>query len=105
MRRGGGNFFEYVIPFDQFSENGVLMIELPWASVTNEELAAPRIGIGCARHRNGATHVRPVIELGFNRIAGSTLAPLIFLSRVLRVGIAALNHETLDHPMKTLAVI
>src|SRR5438552_6312550 len=101
----GGNLFQHVIAFDQFTEDGVLMIELSRTSVANEELASGRIWIRGPRHRNGASHMGTIIELGLDGITRTALSPGSFLGRILCIRISSLNHEILDYPVKTCPII
>src|SRR5437868_10148309 len=48
--RGVANFCEHVVPFDQFAERCVLVIESRHRRETNEELRTSRIRIGLERH-------------------------------------------------------
>src|SRR3954471_14832013 len=46
-----------------------------------------------------------IIELGFDFVAGISLAPMVFLSEILAQWIAALNHEALHNTMERCAII
>ena len=97
-----GDFFQHVVAFDQFAEGGVLAVEKLRVAVADEKLAAGRIGILRARHREHAAHVRFVVELGLDLVAGIAGAPARLLALVLGQRIAALDHEALDDAMKAV---
>src|SRR5262245_39772852 len=46
-----------------------------------------------------------LVELGFDLITGAARAPTALFGFVLRVRVAALNHEILDDAMKARAVV
>ena len=59
-------FCQHVIALNQFPERRVLMIEMRYAREADEKLAAGRIGISGARHREHAAFVRPIVEFRFD---------------------------------------
>src|SRR5436305_11657812 len=58
-----------------------------------------------ARHGKDAALVRTIVELGFDFVSGITGAPFIFAVWILGQGIAPLNHEALDDPVKSRAIV
>src|SRR5262245_41082117 len=87
--RRGRDLFQHVVAFDEFAEGRVLVIQEPRLAVADEELAAGGIRVRRAGHGQRAAQMRLVVELSFDRVAGSALAPDTFFAVVLRVGIAA----------------
>ena len=105
MRGCVGDFGQHVVAFDQLTERCVLMIEKSRATVADEKLRAGGIRVLRARHGDDAAHMRVVIELGLDVVTRPASAPHIFLARVFRKRVAALNHEAFDDAVKTGAVI
>src|SRR5262245_65558217 len=109
MSLGGRNFFQHIVAFDQFAKGGVLAVEkrwaLTWLAVADEELAACRIGVLRAGHRDDATHVRPVVELSFDLVARIAGPPFDFFGGILGLGITTLDHEAFDNTLETGPVI
>src|SRR6185369_6598152 len=103
--RSLGNFFQRVVAFDQLAERGVLVVEAGSRGVADEELAAGGIRIARPSHRDDAPLVFAGVELGVDRIARAALAVGRFLRGILRVRLAALDHETVDDAMERGAVI
>ena len=50
MGRGGRDFFEHIVPLDQFAEGSVFAIEETRGSMTDEKLAAGGIRVIGAGH-------------------------------------------------------
>src|SRR5260370_37357700 len=75
----------------------VLVVEERGVIEADEELAIGGIRAGGARHRGGAAHMRLVVELGLELLAGTAGAG------ALRA--AGLRHETFDHAMEHDAVV
>ena len=75
----------------------VLAVEEVRILEDDEELAARAVGIGGARHRDGAAHVRLLAELGGQRVAHAAHAGA--------VRIAGLGHEAVDHAVEDDAVV
>src|SRR5450432_413296 len=73
----------------------VLAVEERGIVEADEELAVAGIRAGGARHRGGAAHVRFLVELGLELLAGSAGA--------LRT--AGLGHEPLDHAVEHDTVV
>src|SRR6202171_5290414 len=70
----------------------VLAVEERRVVEADEELAVAGIGTGGARHRGGAAHVRLLVELSLELLAGTAGAG------ALRT--AGLRHEAVDHAME-----
>src|SRR5258705_5074923 len=70
----------------------VLVVEERGIIEADEELAIGGIRAGAARHRGGAAHMRLIVELGLELLAGAAGAG------ALRT--AGLRHETFDHAME-----
>src|SRR5690242_15157881 len=75
----------------------VLLVEESGVVETDEELTVGGIRACRARHRRGAAHMRLVVELGLELLAGAA-GP-----GALRA--AGLRHETFDHAMEYDAVV
>src|SRR5665647_380461 len=75
----------------------VLVVEEGSIVEADEELAVAGIRAGGARHRGGAAHMRLLVELGLQLLAGAAGAG------ALRT--AGLRHEALDHAMEHDAVV
>ena len=75
----------------------VLAVEEGGVVEADEELAVGGIRAGRARHRGGAAHMRLLVELGLELLAGAAGAG------ALRA--AGLRHEALDHAMEHDAVV
>lgn len=104
LRRNRGNTLEDVVSFDQLTKSGVLAVEELRIAVTKKELAAGRIRMSGARHRDHAANVRLGIELGLDlvtRITGARHSAFAFAG----VGATALDHETFDDAMERGAII
>ncbi len=77
--------------------DGVLVVEETGIVETDEELAVAGVRVGGARHRGGAAHMRLLVELGLQLLAGTAGAG------ALRA--AGLGHEAIDHAMEHDAVV
>src|SRR5213592_1312931 len=75
----------------------ILVVEERGIIEADEELAIGGIRAGGARHRGGAAHMRLLVELGLQLLAGTAG------SGALRT--AGLRHETFDYAMEHDAVI
>src|ERR1700730_3678061 len=75
----------------------VLAVEEGGIVEADEELAVAGVRARGARHRGGAAHMRLLVELGLELLAGTAGAG------ALRT--AGLRHETLDHAMEHDAVV
>ena len=104
LGRQVGDALEHVVAGDELAEGGVLAVEKLGVAVADEKLAAGRVGVGRARHRDDAAHVGLGVELGLDLVAGAAGAGHAGLAR-LGVGAAALDHEALDDAVKRGAVI
>src|SRR2546422_6447254 len=98
------NLFHDVHPLRDLSENGVDPVKVRLWRVADEELTPPRVLAG-VRHRERAREVTVDVlrRLALDGVTGPAGAdpPLTGL----RVGIAPLDHEVRDHPMKPGAVV
>src|SRR5882724_9113202 len=104
MSGGSSNFFQYIVTFNQLAEGRVLPIQEAWVAMADKKLAAGRIRVLGAGHREHATNVGAVTEFGFDLVTGVACAPGGFLGGILGFGVAALDHEILDHPVETRAI-
>src|SRR6266536_2830787 len=75
----------------------ILAVEEGGVVEADEELAVAGIGIGGARHRGGAAHMRLLVELGLQLLAGTAGAGAVRTS--------GLRHEAVDHAMENDAVV
>src|SRR5207245_7266859 len=86
------------------SENRMDPVKMRLGRVTDEELTAPGV-LARVRHRERARDVTMDVlrGLALDRVAGSSGAdpPLAGL----RVGVAPLDHDVREHPMKPRAVV
>lgn len=99
-----GNAFQNVVPGDEFTERGILVVEELGVAVDEEKLRTRGIGMRGAGHRNHAAHMGLFIELRFDFVAGAAGAGHAAFA-FLGVGATSLDHETLDDAMKGGAVI
>src|SRR3954447_20234718 len=76
---------------------GVLVVEEGRIAETDEELAVAGIGIAGARHRHRTAHVRLLVELRLELLAGAAGAG------AMRA--AGLRHEAIDHAVEHDAVV
>ena len=105
FRRRGGDFVQHVKALDQIAENGVLAVERTGIGVADKELRAAGIRILRARHRENAARVMLGIKFRVDGITRPAHTPSIFRRIVLRVRIAALNHEAGNDTVKRRAVV
>src|SRR3954447_7855304 len=75
----------------------VLVVEEAGVVEHDKELAVARIRAGSARHRGGAAHMRLLVELGLELLAGAAGAGALRAS--------GLRHEPVDHAMEHDAVV
>src|SRR5664280_1380362 len=111
IRPGAGripDFFQDIIPFDDLAECRIATIQLRLWGKTDKKLAAGRVrasGIGHRKHPALVASIWPGIGFAFDGVTGATLSILTFLGWILGVGVATLNHKTLDDAMETGAII
>src|SRR5579883_396659 len=77
--------------------NGVLAVQEGGVVEADEELAVAGVGVGRARHRGGAAHMRFLVELGLQLLARAAHAGA--------VRAAGLRHEAVDHAMEHDTVV
>src|SRR2546423_4621963 len=66
-----GNFFEYVIAFDQFAESRVLVVQGGRGAMADEKLTPGGVRTSWrAGHRDYPAHMWPVVKLGFYFVPG-----------------------------------
>ena len=98
-----GNFVYNVHAFHNFSESGILTVKMRCIFMHDEELRACGIGYHGTSHGKNAFCMSEVIfeavhgEFAFDVITGTAGA--------CTVGTAALQHEVIDHSMKSKTVI
>src|SRR5882672_1028808 len=92
-----GDLVEHVVARDQAAERGVLLVEEARLAMADEELAAGRIGVRRARHRQDPAHVRRVVELGLDLVARTAGAGALRAT--------ALDHEARDRAVEHGAVV
>src|SRR5690242_1096239 len=73
---------------DDVAPGGVLVVEEGGVAEANEELAVAGIRVAGARHRDGAAHMRFLVELGLELLARAAGARAM--------GAAGLRHEAVD---------
>src|SRR5439155_24438098 len=99
------NRSKHLIASDEPAKSSVLPVQEFCLGQANEELAAGRVGVLRAGHRDDAANVRLVIELGLDFVARSARAPTALPVRVFGERIAALYHETFHDAVECGAVV
>src|SRR4029078_2436216 len=98
------HFVRHVHPADYFTECRVLPIEKIRIRDANKKLRAGAVRIVRARHGEYPSFVWFAVELCLDLVPGSSHA-MGRTVRILAIGIAPLDHETGNDPMKGRAAI
>src|SRR5205085_3417709 len=102
---GVADLSQDIVPFYDFPECCVLMIEPAHIRKADEKLAAGRIGIARACHGKNTALMAAIVKFRFDfvaRIAGSVAT---LFCRIFGQRIAPLDHETFDNPVKRSAIV
>ena len=100
----GHNFIRYFHAFNNSPEDRILMVQVPGVLHNDKELRTGTVRVRAPRHRYGTAYVGLIVKLRRDHITRTTrpiLAPVI----PARSGIATLDHEARDYPVKQGAVV